>query len=135
MAKEDITQDSKGKATKILLIEDSPSDARLFQEALKERPQMKGYKVITAQTGEEGIKLARQERPDMVIIDTLLPGIDGFQVCQKIKKIKKLATKVIIYTGVVDAVDAVKAREFGADDYTAKTSDLSPLIETVKKLI
>lgn len=117
---------------KILVVEDSPTALSMLKNAL----ECEGYQVITSETGEEGVKKATSERPDLVITDTLLPGIDGFEVCRRIKKRPgSVDPKVIVMTGAIDAVDAVKAKESGADDYTVKTSDLSPLIETVKKLI
>lgn len=135
MAKEDITQDSKGKATKILLIEDSPSDVRLFQEWLKQEPGLQRCQLIIAETGQEGIEKAKAEKPDLALIDTRLPDSDGFEVCHQIKKGKKLACKVIVYTGIVDAVDAGRARKAGADDYVVKTANFSYLIEAIKKLV
>lgn len=119
-------------AKKILVVEDSPTALSILKNAL----EGEGYLVITAETGEEGVKKANSERPDLVLTDTQLPGIDGFEVCRQIKESPgSVDPKVIVMTGAIDAVDAVKAKESGADDYAVKTSDLSPLIETVKKLI
>lgn len=119
---------------KVLLIEDSPSDIRLIQEVLKDKPKIKGYKLITAETGEEGVKRANLEKPDLIMIDTLLPGIDGFQACRQIRKIKGFSPKIIVYTGIIDAVDAEKAKLAGADDYVVKTADFSALIEAMENL-
>lgn len=117
---------------KILVVEDSPTISNILKAALEQE----GYLVITAETGEEGVKKAILEKPDLVIIDTLLPGIDGFEVCCQIREsLGSVNPKIVVTTSTIDAVDAVKARESGADDYTVKTSDLSPLIETVKKII
>lgn len=117
---------------KILVVEDSSTALGMIKNAL----ECEGYLVITAETGEEGIKKVIIEKPDLVITDTQLPGIDGFEVCRQIKKMPgSVNPKIIVMTGAIDAVDAIKARESGADDYTVKTSDLRPLIETVKKLI
>lgn len=117
---------------KILVVEDSPTALSMLKNAL----ECEGYQVITSETGEEGVKKANSERPDLVLTDTQLPGIDGFEVCRQIKESPgPVALKVIIMTGAIDAVDAVKARESGVDDYTVKTSDLSPLLQTVKRII
>jgi len=71
-----------------------------------------------------------------VITDTKLPGIDGFEVCKQIKEAKLTQNpKVIIITGSMDAVDAVKARKLGADDYCAKTNDFAPLLKAVKQIL
>ena len=117
---------------KILIIEDSPATASLLKSAFDKE----GYEALTAKNGKEGLEKESNEKPGVVIIDTLLPDINGFEVCRKIKESRgKAAPKVIVMTGNVDAIDAVKARSAGADDYLAKTSDLSPLVDAVKGLI
>ncbi|MBF0494280.1 MAG: response regulator [Candidatus Omnitrophica bacterium] len=116
---------------KILIIDDSS----MALEMLAETFRSEGYEVITADDGENGLVVADKTAPDVVIIDTLMPGINGFEVCRRLKKNVSSAPKVIIITGSIDAVDALKAQSVGADDYCAKTSDFFPLIEAVKKLI
>ncbi len=115
---------------KILIIDDNEQDRKIMKRLLGKA----GFReIIMAENGEEGIKKAEQDKPDLVIIDTLLPGIDGFEVCGKIRKAQgPITPKIIIMTGFVDAVDAVKARQMGADDYTVKTSDYSSLVESVQ---
>lgn len=82
------------------------------------------------------MKKAETEKPNLVIIDTLLPDIDGFEVCRRIKAAKgKPSPAVIVITGFIDAVDAVKAKKMGADDYCVKTSDFSQLVGAAKKLV
>lgn len=117
-------------SVKILLIDDNQQDRKIMKRFLGKA----GFNEITmAETGEEGIRMAEQNKPDIVIIDTLLPGIDGFEVCRKIRETQGITTpKIIMMTGFVNAVDAVKARQMGADDYTVKTSDYSSLIESVQ---
>jgi DNA-binding response OmpR family regulator len=117
---------------KILIVEDSPAALILLKSILEKE----GYLTIEAENGEDGLKKAKEEKPDLVITDTLLPGIDGFEVCRQIKQIQiPTSPKVIMMTGSVDAVDAVKARKVGADDYCAKTRNFMTIIEAVKKLI
>ena len=96
-----------------------------------------GYSnVITAEDGKQAIEQTKAEKPDLLIIDTLLGKDNGFEVCRKIRDIgEPTSPKIIIITGAIDAVDAVKARKMGADDYCAKTSDCALLIEAVKNLI
>ena len=117
---------------KILIIDDNEQDRKIMQRFLNKA----GYEeILMAETGEEGVKKAESEKPDLVIIDTMLPGIDGFEVCRQIRGIQgSSAPKIVITTGTIDAVDAVKARRMGADDYCVKTSDCLPLIEAVKNL-
>jgi DNA-binding response OmpR family regulator len=118
---------------KILVIDDNEVDLIIVKRCLNQA----GYdEIITAEDATEGVKKAKEEKPDLVISDTLLPGSNGFQVCTRIRELYNQTTpKIIIMTGAIDAVDAVKARKAGADDYCAKTSDCLPLIEAVKKLI
>ena len=64
-----------------------------------------------------------------------MQGMDGFETCQKIREAAELNTKIIIYTGNADAVDAGKAKEVGADEYCVKTSDYSFILDSIKKFI
>jgi DNA-binding response OmpR family regulator len=80
--------------------------------------------------------MASSEKPDLVITDTMMPGIDGFETCRQIRATHdKEEMKIIVTTGAIDAVDAVKARKAGADDYCVKTSDPTQLIAAVRGLI
>ncbi len=118
---------------RILIIEDTESDLILIKHHLGRA----GYnQIMTSSNAGEGIKKAMEEKPDLIISDTLLPDSNGFEVCLKIKEaFNQAGAKVIIMTGSADAVDAVKARRVGADDYCAKSSDCAMLLEAVKKLI
>ena len=116
---------------KILIIDDSPTVLKMLTYLVKQA----GYEAISSDSALEGLKKAEAEKPDLVIVDTVMPNMDGFEVCRRLKKDRPAAPKVIIITGNIDAVDALKAQEAGADDYCAKTSDFSPLLEAVKKLI
>lgn len=118
--------------TKKILIVDDETHARM---ALNNVLEEYGYETVAAANGKEAIDKARKEKPDVVLLDTRLPDMDGNKVCRQIKKIKGLAVKVVVYTGYVDAVDAGKARAAGADDYVVKTLDLSYLLEAIKKFV
>jgi len=117
---------------KILIIEDRST---MFA-GLKDTLEKEGHHVLLAETGEDGVKRTKDDNPDLVIIDTLLPGIDGFEACRRIKNaVNRTSPKVIIATGDIDEVDVEKALEAGASDFCAKTSDSSHLITAVKGLI
>ncbi|MFH1046131.1 MAG: response regulator [Candidatus Omnitrophota bacterium] len=118
---------------KLLIIDDSEQDRKIMKRFLSKA----GFEDITlAETGESGLQKVAEVKPDIVILDTLLPGISGFEVCKRIREVHGPETpKVIIMTGNVDAIDAVEARRSGADDYCVKTSDYGPMIEAVKKLV
>jgi len=117
---------------KILIVDDNESDRKLFKVFL----QNAGFKgeILMATTGEESLEMIQPHAPDLVILDTRMPGIDGFETCRGIKASAQTPIKVIMVTGLVDAVDAGKAREAGADGYCVKTSDGANLIETIKEI-
>ena len=118
---------------KILIIDDTATDYKIVQRYLNKA----GYEdIVIAETGEDGVKKAESEKPDLVITDTNMPGIDGFETCRQIREAgDKENPKIIVTTGAIDAVDAIKARKCGADDYCVKTSDFQQLLTAVKGLI
>jgi len=105
---------------KIVIIDDNQGDRQLIVEYLREAGFDLEY--ILASSGEEGLAKVKQHKPAYVVIDTKLPGMDGFETCRQVKAALP-ETKAIILTGVVDAVDSSKAREAGADEFTIKTSN------------
>lgn len=118
-------------AKTILIVDDETVARTTLADILVES----GYKVVEAANGEEALEKARKENPDLALLDTKLPGMDGLEICRQIKEVEKLDTKVIVYTGKIDAIDAVRARRLGAADYCVKGVDPSHLIDAVKKLI
>lgn len=117
---------------RILIIDDSENDRLIAKKILVDT----GYQeLLFGETGEDGVAKAASEVPDLVITDTMLPGIDGFEVCQKIREALGDKVKIIIMTGSIDAVDAVRARRMGADDYVVKSKDPALFLEAVKRLI
>lgn len=117
----------------ILLIDDNEDDRALIETKFKIANLYS--KIFMADTGEDGIKIANKIKPDIVIIDTNLPKLNGFQVCKKMREQYGDSIKIIMMTGYIDAVDAVEARRSGADDYSVKTFDAGKLIETVTQFI
>ena len=120
-------------AKSILLIDDNYNDRQLMKEILASEVQE--CDVMEASSGEDGIGLVQEKKPDIVILDTIMVGMDGFETCKKIKEIEGIDTKVIIMTGLADAVNAVKAREVGADEYCVKTSDWKKFLSVVQKFL
>lgn len=80
------------RRAKILLVDDDPDFVEATKAVLESRP----YEVITALGGEEGLKKAREEKPDLVLLDIIMPDIDGFQVCQQLKKDPQLSQIPVI---------------------------------------
>jgi|APSaa5957512576_1039674.scaffolds.fasta_scaffold33067_2 DNA-binding response OmpR family regulator len=116
---------------KILILDDNEEIRKLLAFKLGKE----GYETIEADSGENALEKLRKEKVDLALVDTMLPGIDGFEVCRQIKKVENMPVKVIIYTGFVDAVDAAKAKEMGADDYCVKTYEFSYILEVINKVL
>ena len=115
----------------ILIAEDEADSRRILRDILSKEK----FRVFDAASGEEALRKVREEKPDLVLLDTKLPDMDGIEVCRQIKGIKGSTVKVIVYTGYIDAVDVTRARVAGADGYEAKTQDFAQLLSAVKKLI
>jgi DNA-binding response OmpR family regulator len=109
----------------ILCIEDSLVYAKLLKEYLEQS----NYVVHLADDGESGLAMARELSPDMILLDVMLPGIDGFQVCSKIKADDQLKhIPVFMLTGGDQLTSLSKGMETGADDYILKTKPLPEII-------
>lgn len=117
---------------KVLIVDDDANVRVALADVLTEYK----YNVIEASNEKTAIEKIRKEKPDLALIDIRLNvDMEGYEVCRQIKKARGVDTKVIVYTGYADAVDATKTKDSGADDYVAKTSDFAVLLEAVKKLI
>lgn len=113
----------------ILLIEDQDSDRRLLTAAL----EREGYHVEPADSGEQGLEALAQHRPDLVLLDLILPGIDGLEVCRQIRS--RTDIPVIMVTGRDDEVDKVVGLELGADDYITKPYSLREMVARVRAML
>jgi twitching motility two-component system response regulator PilH len=114
----------------ILVVEDSPTQMKSVQIAL----QAKGYHVITAESGEEGLEKARKEMPELVLLDVILPGKNGFQVCRDLKtspETKKMP--IIILTSKDQESDRFWGMRQGADEYLTKPCTESDLLASVAR--
>jgi len=117
-----------GKST-ILAVDDE----RNIRELVRFNLEKEGYKVITAEDGKEACRLARSEKPDLVILDVMLPEMDGFEVCQVIQK--DAATSeipIIMLTARTEELDKILGLEIGADDYMTKPFSPRELLARVK---
>ena len=114
----------------ILIVEDEHAVARGIEYAL----QQEGYTVVLARSGEEGLELAINQAPDLVILDVRLPGIDGFEVLRRLRAAGSRAP-VLMLTARDDEVDKVIGLELGADDYVTKPFGLRELLSRVKALL
>ncbi|MBE6054313.1 MAG: response regulator transcription factor [Clostridium sartagoforme] len=116
--------------SKILLVEDEDS----IRGFLKINLQRSNFNVIEASTGEEGIELANKEKPRIAILDVMLPGIDGFMVCSKLRKTFP-DMGIIILTAKGQDMDKIMGLEYGADDYILKPFNPLEVVLRVKALL
>ncbi len=116
----------------ILLIEDNIP----MLENLTEYFEMEGFKILIADNGKNGIELAREKIPDLIICDTKMPLMDGYEVLHLILDLKKAYEIPFIFsTSNSENVDRAKALELGADDYIIKPFELQTLLEMSRKWI
>lgn len=117
---------------KILLVDDEP-DIRLLVAA---RLNAMGYDAITAGDGQEGLNLARKESPDLVLLDLMLPKLDGYKVCRMLKFDKVYEhIPVVIFSSRGSEADKKLAAEVGADGYMTKPFEQSVFTSTIQKLL
>ena len=116
--------------SKILIIDDDAQFLGLMTRHLNE----KGFQhVFLARNGEEGVKQAMALKPEIVILDTVLPPTDGFSVCKQLIRIPGLeATKIIIVTSSFKNLDPKRSRRVGANIYTLKSKDFSCIMEAIQ---
>ena len=114
---------------KILVVDDDEAIVKVLEYALMEED----YEVISALDGETGLKIARSEKPDAILLDIMLPEIDGFEVCQSLKSDEQFKSiPIIMMTGLGDTENTVKGLTLGADDYVSKPFNMSELLARVK---
>ncbi len=117
---------------KILLVEDES----VLLNMVKMRLEANNYEVISAFDGQEGLEKARKERPDLIILDLMLPKLDGYKVCRMLKfdeKYKKIP--IIIFTARAQQSDEEMGFEVGADAYITKPFEPQMLLAKIKELI
>jgi DNA-binding response OmpR family regulator len=114
-------------AARILIVEDEPDLLRGLELNIK----AEGYAVITATTGDAGLSAALQGRPDLVLLDLMLPGMSGLDVCRELRR-KQFDAPVIMLTARADEVDRVVGLEIGADDYVTKPFGIRELLARIR---
>jgi len=105
-------------------------DEQRYVWAIRSVLETKGYEVLTAPDGQTAIELATLEEPDLIVLDIKMPGMDGFEVCQQIRKFS--AAPVIMLTALAEDVDKVKGLDVGADDYVTKPFSAEELLARVR---
>jgi DNA-binding response OmpR family regulator len=114
---------------KILVIDDEPQIVEICMDYLKSG----GYSVLSATNGREGVDLARREQPDLVVLDLMMPEMDGFEVCKALRKESEVP--IIMLTARVEETDKLIGLELGADDYITKPFSPRELVARVKTVL
>jgi DNA-binding response OmpR family regulator len=114
---------------KILLVEDEPT----LVETLSYSLHRQGYEVSTATDGRKALTLARQGAPDLIVLDVMLPGLDGFEVCRILRH--EMNVPILMLTARTEEVDKVVGLEVGADDYLTKPFSMRELLARIKALL
>ena len=114
---------------KILVVEDEPA----LLETLAYNLERQGYQVLTAADGRAAVDMARAERPDVLVLDIMLPEMDGFEVCRILRQ--EMSVPILMLTARADEIDKVVGLEVGADDYLTKPFSMRELMARVKALL
>ena len=112
----------------ILLVEDEETLARAVAFTL----EREGYRMLTAADGAEGLAMAREAKPDLLLLDVMLPNIDGFDLCRILRR--ETTVPILMLTAKVDEVDRIVGLELGADDYMTKPFSMRELVARIKAL-
>jgi len=117
---------------RILVVDDMPHNARLLRTYL----EMDDYEVMEAYEAEEGIKLALSEKPDVILLDIMMPKMDGYQVCEILRKNEETrGIPIVMITALSGVDDKTRALEVGADDFISKPFNRAEIVARVKSLI
>lgn len=119
----------KLKGIKLLLVDDEPNILQFLEMGLQEE----GFEVQTAQDGMTAVTLAKQFQPHIIILDVMMPGMDGFEVCRMLKKTENVA--IIMLTAKDEVDDRVKGLTLGADDYMMKPFSFEELLARIQARI
>ena len=118
-----------GVVAQILVVDDDPEVQQLLDYVLRRE----GHTVTLAPSGEEALRAVQKSAPDLVILDVMLPGIDGFTVCERLRLVRSMP--VLMLTGLVEEQDKIRGLDTGADDYLTKPFSPGELLARVRALI
>jgi len=113
----------------ILIVDDEPKIVRLARDYLEKN----GYRVVTAGDGQSALTTARREKPDLIVLDLMLPGMDGREVCKILRR--ESDVPIIMLTALAEEVDQVTGLEIGADDYITKPFSPRALVARVRAML
>jgi sigma-B regulation protein RsbU (phosphoserine phosphatase) len=117
---------------RILIVDDTPENLDIFRTRLS----IHGYEILTADNGEEGLALAREEQADLILLDVMMPKMDGFEVCRRLRADPAVPfMPIILVTAKADSKDIVAGLEAGGDEYLTKPVDQAALVARVKSML
>jgi DNA-binding response OmpR family regulator len=114
---------------KILVVEDEPTLIDTLDYSLRRQ----GYTVVTATDGRAAVEAARKERPELIVLDIMLPGLDGFEVCRILRQ--EMSVPILMLTARTEEIDKIVGLEVGADDYLTKPFSMRELVARIKALL
>lgn len=120
------------ESKKILVVEDEED----MRDLIKVRLEVEGYEVLEAGDGEEALRIVKKEKPDLIVLDLMIPKITGFEVCRMVKfddESKKIP--IIILSAMAQQRDREKAMEYGAEEYFIKPFDLGLMVVKMKQMM
>lgn len=125
-------EQSQESAARILLADDDMELTRVLRKGL----EREGYEVIVAYDGREALSVIREKRPDLVVLDVMMPVMNGWEVCKEVRADADLKnTSIIMLTGIGPNLNEMTSPLYGADDYLDKPVDLTDLQERVRALL
>jgi DNA-binding response OmpR family regulator len=113
----------------ILVVDDEPRYIRLMEANLASE----GYNVLTAQNGQDAVEIVAEKHPELVLLDIMMPGVDGFTACERIREFSNVP--IIVVTAKGDERDRVKGLDLGADDYIVKPFSATELLARVRSVL
>lgn len=117
---------------KILIVEDEPAMVELLRYNL----ESEGFDVVTAQDGEEGLLALEEEQPDLLLLDWMLPGVSGIEICRRLRRdAKQSGLPVIMITARGEEQDRIRGLDVGADDYVSKPFSPAELLARIRALL
>jgi two-component system, OmpR family, alkaline phosphatase synthesis response regulator PhoP len=116
--------------TKIMVVDDEISIVTLLEFNLEKA----GFQVITANDGKEAVQIIEKENPDLIVLDLMLPGMDGIEVCKHLRQ-KQITTPILMLTAKDDEFDKILGLELGADDYMTKPFSPREVVARIKAIL
>lgn len=119
------------ESPRVLIADDEPT----LRSLLKTNLQLEGFETLTASNGAEALRVIREEAPDVVLLDVMMPVMDGWEVLEELSKSDNRHTRVILVTAKASAESQLHGWELGCDEYLTKPFDLDDMIERITQVV